>query len=220
MVTAGAPWYAWDRNMPEVTRDQVFCPHINSSCLCLKSERELEYRFSVKHFLLFMWCFCVYVLSSRRRTEEHSHLPRLNLIKSTCEGLCSTHIFYLESAGCCCTIHQSSTSLGLLYMLKNCPDRRTDVCSSTCECMSPFHKLPSLCSLRFVLTCRPGLKLIRILSEENLKERIALSQSCPFIWCQEIHFHVWTAHTATEADSVAQRLCLHCPPTASSPLLL
>lgn len=110
--------------------------------------------------------------------------------------------------------------LGLLYMLKNCPDRRTDVCSSTCECMSPFHKLPSLCSLRFVLTCRPGLKLIRILSEENLKERIALSQSCPFIWCQEIHFHVWTAHTATEADSVAQRLCLHCPPTASSPLLL
>lgn len=89
---------------------EVFCPHINSSCLCLKSERELEYRFSVKHFLLFMWCFCVYVLSSRRRTEEHSHLPRLNLIKSTCEGLCSTHIFYLESAGCCCTIHQSSTT--------------------------------------------------------------------------------------------------------------
>lgn len=49
-----------------------------------------------------------------------------------------------------------------------------------------------LCSQPLVLTCHPGLKLIRILSEEKLKRVGDTLPDLPFIWCQENRFDVCT----------------------------
>lgn len=71
-----------------------------------------------------------------------------------------------------------------------------------------------LCSQPLVLTCHPGLKLIRILSEEKLKRVGDTLPDLPFIWCQENRFDVCT----TKPDRVAWwRSSLYLPPTTSGP---
>lgn len=82
------------------------------------------------------------------------------------------------------------------------------------------HKPPLLSSLLPNPRPHPGLKLIRILSEGNLKERVTRSQICPSFDVRRIVL-TFTLRTSTaKTDRVTWRdggPCLYLPPTTSSP---
>lgn len=76
------------------------------------------------------------------------------------------------------------------------------------------HTQTAFCSQPRVLTCHPGLKLIRILSEGKLKRGSDALSILPFIWCQEIHLDVFcTAHITTKTR---RRSCLYLSPTTQT----
>lgn len=81
---------------------------------------------------------------------------------------------------------------------------------------------PCRCSLTpplqhtLVLICHSGLKLIRISSEENLKEQMTHSQICPSF---DIRRFVLTfaLHTSLQRQTAWWRSCLYLTPTTSGP---
>ncbi len=102
MVTAGAPWYAWDYITPRVTGDHVFCPHINSSRFGLIAKPSLEYWFSIKHFPLFICCFCA--MGKMNEGEQQFAVTEYHQIYPHAQR-CPPLIFFYSESRCCSTTH-------------------------------------------------------------------------------------------------------------------